>query len=99
MAVRLLFDLRAKTGQQKSKADKIEESFREGSDRMRKALAAGEMQTPVIRTIRFSLTQYVYEFYGERFFFNTATLFALALAVGIRGGTYGVGGGLSLLPS
>jgi len=98
MALRLLFDLRAKTGQEKSKAEKIEERFRERSARMRKALAAGEKQPPVIRTIRFSLTEYVYEFYGEKFSFNTATLFALAFAVGIVGGIYGVGGGAMIAP-
>jgi uncharacterized membrane protein YfcA len=98
MALRLLFDLRAKTGQEKSKAEKIEETFRERSARMRKDVAAGEMQTPAIRTIRFSLTEYVYEFYGERFSFNTAALSGLAFAVGIVGGIYGVGGGAIIAP-
>jgi uncharacterized membrane protein YfcA len=98
MALRLLFDLRGKTRQEKSKAEKIEESFRERSARMRKSFSAGEKQTPVIRTIRFSLTEYVYEFYGEKFSFNTATLFALAFVVGIVGGVYGVGGGAIIAP-
>jgi uncharacterized membrane protein YfcA len=98
MALRLVLDLRRKARQEKSKAEKIEESFRERSARMRKSLAAGEKQTPVIRTIRFSLTEYVYEFYGEKFSFNTATLFALAFAVGIVGGIYGVGGGAMIAP-
>lgn len=98
MALRLLFDLRAKTGQDKSRVEKIEDSFRERSAQMRKALAAGEMQTPVVRTTRFSLTEYAYEFYGDRFSFNTLTLFALAFAVGILGGVYGVGGGAIIAP-
>jgi uncharacterized protein len=98
MALRLLLDLRAKTGAEKSKAEQIEESFRERSSRMRKASSAGEMQAPAIRTIKFSLTEYAYEFYGEKFSFNTVTLSALAFAVGIVGGIYGVGGGAIIAP-
>ena len=98
MALRLLFDLRVKTGQEKSKAEKIEESFKERSAGMRRALEAGEMQTPAIRTIKFSMTEYVYEFYGEKFSFNTMTLSGLAFAVGIVGGVYGVGGGAIIAP-
>ncbi len=98
MALRLLLDLRAKTSQDKSKAEEIEESFRERSARMRKARVAGELQTPAIRTITFSLTTYVYEFYGEKFSFNMATLCGLAFTVGIVGGVYGVGGGAIIAP-
>ncbi len=98
MALRLLLDLRAKTGQDKSKAKEIEESFRERSARMRKARSAGEMNAPVLRTTRFSLTEYAYEFYGETFSFNTMTLSGLAFAVGIVGGVYGVGGGAIIAP-
>jgi uncharacterized membrane protein YfcA len=98
MALRLLFDLRASTGKEKAKADEIEKNFRERSARLRRALAAGETKNPVIRTTRFSLNEYAYEFYGERFSFNTMTLFALAFAVGIVGGVYGVGGGAIIAP-
>jgi hypothetical protein len=98
MALRLVFDLRAKAGQEKSKTEEIEKGFRERSARMRKAVAAGEARSPVIRTTRFSLTEYAYEFYGERFSFNTMTLSALAFAVGIVGGIYGVGGGAIIAP-
>ena len=98
MALRLLLDLKAKTGEEKSKAEQIEESFRERSARMRKASAVGEMQAPAIRTMKFSLTEYAYEFYGEKFSFNTMTLSSLAFAVGIVGGIYGVGGGAIIAP-
>jgi uncharacterized protein len=98
MALRLLFDLRAKAGQEKSKTEEIEKGFRERSTRMRKAVAAGETRNPVIRTTRFSLTEYAYEFYGEKFSFNPMTLSALAFAVGIVGGIYGVGGGAIIAP-
>jgi hypothetical protein len=98
MALRLVLDLRAKTGQEKSKTEEIEKSFRERSTRMLKAAAAGETRNPVIRTIKFSLTEYAYEFYGEKFSFNTMTLSSLAFAVGIIGGIYGVGGGAIIAP-
>jgi uncharacterized membrane protein YfcA len=98
IALRLLLDLRAKTAQDKSKTEEIEKSFRERSARMRKAVAAGETRNPVIRTTRFSLTEYAYEFYGEKFSFNTITLSAFAFAVGIVGGIYGVGGGAIIAP-
>jgi hypothetical protein len=98
MALRLLLDLRAKAGLEKSKTEEIEKSFRERSTRMLKAAAAGETRNPVIRTTRFSLTEYAYEFYGEKFSFNTMKLSTLAFAVGIVGGIYGVGGGAIIAP-
>jgi hypothetical protein len=98
MALRLLFDLRASTGKEKAKTEETERSFRERSIRLRRAIAAGETIKPVVMTRRFSLTEYAYEFYGERFSFNTMTLFSLAFAVGIVGGVYGVGGGAIIAP-
>jgi uncharacterized membrane protein YfcA len=98
MGVRLLIDLRRKTGQDKVKAEEIEKSFRERSARMRKAVPAGELGPPAIRTVRFSFSEYSYEFYGEKFSFHTMKLSALAFAVGIVGGIYGVGGGAIIAP-
>jgi len=98
MALRLLLDLRAKAGLEKSKTEEIEKSFRERAARMRKAVAAGEVQPPAIRTLRFSASEYAYEFYGDKFSFNTMKLSALAFAVGIVGGIYGVGGGAIIAP-
>ena len=51
-----------------------------------------------IRTVSFSLSAYEFEFSGERFRFNTTVLFGLAFAVGIVGGTYGIGGGAIIAP-
>jgi hypothetical protein len=98
MALRLFFDLRPKAGLEKSKTDDVEKSFRERAARMRKAVAAGEVQAPAIRTLRFSASEYAYEFYGEKFSFNTMRLSTLAFAVGIVGGIYGVGGGAIIAP-
>jgi uncharacterized membrane protein YfcA len=98
MGMRLLIDFAAKTGQDKAKAEEIERSFRERSARMRKAVDAGEVQTRSIRTLKFSFSEYAYEFYGEKFSFHTMKLSALAFAVGIVGGIYGVGGGAIIAP-
>jgi uncharacterized membrane protein YfcA len=39
-----------------------------------------------------------YEFWGERFSFNPASMFSLAFIVGIIGGAYGIGGGSIIAP-
>jgi hypothetical protein len=57
-----------------------------------------EPQSPAIRTISWSLTETVYEFYGERFSFSTWGLFSLSLLVGLVGGVYGIGGGAIIAP-
>jgi hypothetical protein len=98
IALRLLFDLLGKANDETSKTKGSEDKFRERATRMRKVADSGELRNPPITILRFSLTQCVYEFYGERFSFRPATLFALALAVGILGGTYGVGGGAIIAP-
>ncbi len=53
---------------------------------------------PAICTRSWSLTCTEYEFYGERFRFHTAGLFALSLVVGLIGGIYGIGGGAIIAP-
>ena len=98
MGLRLLVDLKARSSQDKARADEIEKNFRERSSRMRKSVASGEIDAPAIRTVRFSFTEYTYEFYGEKFSFHTMKLSALAFAVGIVGGIYGVGGGAIIAP-
>jgi uncharacterized membrane protein YfcA len=53
---------------------------------------------PAIRTVSWSLSKTEYEFFGERFSFHTTGLFFLALAVGLVGGVYGIGGGAIIAP-
>lgn len=50
---------------------------------------------PAMRTISWSLSRTEYEFFGECFSFHTTGLFILSLVVGLVGGIYGIGGGLS----
>ncbi len=51
-----------------------------------------------VRAIRTTLKEVEYEFVGERLSFNTSAMFILALAIGIVGGAYGIGGGSILAP-
>jgi uncharacterized protein len=66
--------------------------------------AAGQSPTvahpggPAIRTVQWSLSCTEYEFFGQRFRFHTAGLFALSVVVGLIGGVYGIGGGAIIAP-
>ncbi len=61
-------------------------------------MAAGIPADAVVRTISISLTKVEYEFWGERFSFNTIGMLSLAFIVGIIGGAYGIGGGAIIAP-
>lgn len=52
----------------------------------------------VVKTLEVSSLGIEYEFWGERFRFKPIPVFILALAVGIMGGTYGIGGGAIIAP-
>jgi uncharacterized protein len=62
--------------------------------------AAGACLPPQarVRTVHWSLRRVSYEFLGETFSFSAPALFALALVVGLIGGTYGIGGGAIIAP-
>ncbi|BAF58808.1 hypothetical membrane protein [Pelotomaculum thermopropionicum SI] len=51
-----------------------------------------------VRVRRFSYGKVEYEFMGQTFSFSTAAVFFLALAVGLIGGIYGIGGGAIIAP-
>lgn len=94
---RLLYDLTSKASVSKARTRELEEKFQQRSAQIKKEQIDATKQIR-IRTIKFSLTNYIYEFYGETFSFNTITLFLLTFAVGIVGGTYGIGGGAIIAP-
>jgi hypothetical protein len=98
IALRLLYGLTPKAGERNMKTTAIEDRFQQRSDLIRGQQGSASMGHGTIRTVRFSLTAYTYEFYGEIFSFNTIILFALTLAVGIIGGIYGIGGGAIIAP-
>jgi uncharacterized membrane protein YfcA len=98
IGLRLLNDLTPGAGARKKKTGTLEKRFKERSARILRERHSGFERHVGIRTVRFSLTGYTYEFYGEIFSFNTIGLFALTFAVGIVGGIYGIGGGAIVAP-
>jgi uncharacterized membrane protein YfcA len=99
---RLLYDLTARAGSKKSKIKALDEKFKKAADKIKAEqktrVASGLPPEAVVKTIKFSFTHYEYEFYGERFSFNTIGLFILTFIVGVIGGTYGIGGGAIIAP-
>lgn len=98
IGLRLVYAMIRKSDLNTQKTDAVEKKFYTAKNK--KTTAPENDATPVssVRTIKFSLTRYSYSFYGEVFAFNTITLFLLAFAVGIVGGTYGIGGGAIIAP-
>lgn len=87
----------------KSSASKaLEEKFKARTNEIRQqqasTIVAGLPAEAVVKTIAVSLKEIEYEFWGERFSFNTIGMFVLALIVGIIGGAYGIGGGSIIAP-
>jgi uncharacterized protein len=80
----------------------FEEKFTAMSEEHRKqqggGIAAGLPAEAVVKTISVSFKRVEYEFWGERFSFNTMAMFSLAFIVGIIGGAYGIGGGAIIAP-
>jgi uncharacterized membrane protein YfcA len=98
IAARLLYDLTPKAGALKKKTNALEKRFKERSTQILAKSKTGAVGHVAVRTVRFSPTRYTFEFYGETFSFSPIILFALALTVGIVGGTYGIGGGAIIAP-
>jgi len=87
---------------QSASAKAFEDKFKALSEERRKQeggrIAAGLPAEAVVKTISVSLKNVEYEFWGERFTFNTMGMFSLACIVGIIGGAYGIGGGAIIAP-
>ncbi len=97
IGIRILMEFSRKSSAERLKTRNAEDRFA----RQRRNPEHGYQNQPHsgrIRTINFSLTNYTYGFYGETFSFNTLALFGLTFAVGIIGGTYGIGGGAIVAP-
>jgi hypothetical protein len=99
---RLLYD---QTAWARRKKAKIQEFESQVQNRLRKVLdeagyttGKGLPAAARVRTTAWSLTRVSYEFLGETFTFNVPALFILALAVGLIGGAYGIGGGSIIAP-
>ncbi len=99
---RLFKELLLPNKAQSAAAKSLEEKFRARAAEIRREqsskMAAGIPAEAVVRTISISLAKVEYEFWGERFSFNTIGMFSLAFIVGIIGGAYGIGGGAIIAP-
>jgi len=97
---RLLYELsgRSKKGREKTSAidKKFQERVRTAKEHGKRA--AGLAEDAVVKTKSLSVKKIEYEFWGETFAFNPVALFILALAVGLVGGIYGIGGGAIIAP-
>jgi uncharacterized protein len=99
---RLLYEMsgRSQKGKKETKAleDKFNQRTKELKESRNTRMAAGLPAEAVVKTIHFTLSRVEYEFWGERFSYSTLAMFLLAFAVGIIGGTYGIGGGAIIAP-
>lgn len=102
IGIRLFKELTGKARPGSAGAKTLEEKFKARTDEMKKEqsskLAAGIPSHAVVKTLSVSLKKIEYEFWEERFSFNTVSMFMLALVVGVIGGAYGIGGGSIIAP-
>jgi uncharacterized membrane protein YfcA len=102
IGIRLLYEITGKATAGKAKMKALEEKFKERSKKLKEQqksrVASGLPPEAIVKTVSASLTKIEYEFWGERFSFNTVAMFSLAFFVGIIGGTYGIGGGAIIAP-
>jgi uncharacterized protein len=102
VGIRLFRELLGGNKGQSSGAKALEEKFKARAAEIKKAqssaIAAGIPADAVVKTLSVSLKKVEYEFWGERFAFNTIGMLSLAFIVGIIGGAYGIGGGAIIAP-
>ena len=102
IGIRIFKELLGGNKAQSAGAKALEDKFKSRTAKIKKEqsskMAAGIPADAVVKTISISLKKVEYEFWGERFSFNTIGMFALAFVVGIIGGAYGIGGGAIIAP-
>jgi uncharacterized membrane protein YfcA len=82
----------------KALEDKFNQHMKKLKEQRSGKISAGIPADAVVKTISVSLRKVEYEFWGQRYSFNTIGMFLLAFIVGIIGGTYGIGGGAIITP-
>lgn len=102
MGIKIVTEFTGGSKKQKAQNKALEQKFKERVAKIKaesnKKIAAGLPADAVVKTKSFSLTRIEYEFWGETYSFSTITIFTLALAVGLIGGIYGIGGGAIIAP-
>ncbi len=94
----LLFPNKTQSAAAKSLEEKFKARYMETKKAQSSRVAAGIPADAVVKTISISIKKVEYEFWGERFSFNTLGMLSLAFIVGIIGGAYGIGGGAIIAP-
>ncbi|MGE5172692.1 MAG: sulfite exporter TauE/SafE family protein [Betaproteobacteria bacterium] len=99
---RLLYEITGRAQASKTKLSELDKKFAERTKRIKEQrhlqAAAGIPPEAVVKTITFNMKTIEYEFWGERFRFSVPAMSLLAFAVGVIGGTYGIGGGAIIAP-
>ncbi|MCL6477377.1 MAG: sulfite exporter TauE/SafE family protein [Peptococcaceae bacterium] len=102
LGLRLAFEFNSGSTNAKDQHKALEQKFKERVIQMRaesdSKIAAGLPPDAIVKTKSFSLKKIEYEFWGETYSFGTMAIFTLALAVGLIGGIYGIGGGAIIAP-
>lgn len=102
IGLRLLYEVTGRYRKSREKLKILETRFKKRTKELKEsrslAMASGLPPEAIVKTIYFSFKRYEYDFWGERFSFNTIALFTLAFVVGIIGGIYGIGGGAIIAP-
>ena len=102
IGIRLFKELLSPTKAQSAAAKSLEGKFKARAAEIKQEqsskMAAGIPADAVVKTTSVSLKKVEYEFWGEKFSFNTLGMFCLAFIVGIIGGAYGIGGGAIIAP-
>ncbi len=98
IGLRLISSMIKKNDSITAKARAVEARFYAAKNKQVIAAPNDKDPMPAVKTVKFSLKRYSYSFYGEIFEFNTIGLLLLSFAVGIVGGTYGIGGGAIIAP-
>jgi uncharacterized membrane protein YfcA len=102
LGMRLVFEFTGGAKNKKVQNKALEQKFKERVEQMRaetnKKITAGLPAEATVKTKSFSLSKIEYEFWGDTYSFSTPAIFTLALAVGLIGGIYGIGGGAIIAP-
>jgi uncharacterized membrane protein YfcA len=98
IGLRLISSMIKKNDSITAKARAVETRFYAAKNKQVIAAPNDKDPMPAVKTVKFSLKRYSYSFYDEIFEFNTIGLLLLSFAVGIVGGTYGIGGGAIIAP-
>lgn len=102
IGIRLLYEITGKAAAENAQMKSLEKRFMERMRQIREEqgvrIAAGFPPEAVVKTASIGLKKIEYDFWGEKFSFNTIAMFLLALVVGIIGGAYGIGGGAIIAP-